>query len=282
MFRHRFLIAAVLLALLATKLTNTYIRRLEAQALGEGTRVQVVVAKNTIPQGTCLKPNHVTLRWWPADLVPPGAFSDPSQVENQIAAVDFVPGEPIIAGRLVEEEEQSLAWRLSPGERAVAVPVRGVEGLERELTHGRRVDLLGTFLDYGTGLENSVVVLENVKLLDATSTENAYGSSFGSQTVVLAVTPEEAQKLALFSSSGQLHLLLRPEAEEKSIGSKGGVLTVRDLFGLPAEGRKENAGSWPVDGRGQGLEDQDSTRTVEIIRGTSSTVEIPASAAFTR
>jgi len=275
MFRHRFLITAVLLALLATKLTSIYIRKLEEQALGQGTRVQVVVAKTAIPQGTKLKQSHVTTRWWPADMIPQGVVTDPAQVENLIAAVDFVPGEAIIASRLAEEEEQSLSWRLSPGERAVAVSVRGVEGLESELTAGRRVDILGTFLDYSTGLENSIMVLEDVKVLDAAVKENVYGGSFGTQTVVLALSPQDAQKLALFSSGGHLQLLLRPESEGSSTGSEPSALTIRELLGYDPRGWDGGRSSHLGDGRERGAARgaEPPQKPVEVIRGTASSIE---------
>ncbi|NLY30011.1 MAG: Flp pilus assembly protein CpaB [Firmicutes bacterium] len=285
MFRHRYLITAVLLALLATKLTNIYIRRLEAQALGQGAHVQVVVARTAIPRGTRLRQNHVTTRLWPADMVAQGVVTDPAQVENYVAAVDFVPGEAIIANRLVEEEEQNLSWRLSPGERAVAVSVRGVEGLESELTMGRRVDILGTFLDYSTGLENSVMVLEDVKLLDAAVKDNAYGGSLGTQTVVLAVSPQEAQRLSLFGSSGHLQLLLRPESEVGSTDSEYSVLTIRELFGYEPRGWDGgNRSSSLEDGResGTGGDAELPQRTVEVIRGTVSTLEAHPSILFVR
>ncbi|NLA59388.1 MAG: Flp pilus assembly protein CpaB [Firmicutes bacterium] len=276
MFRHRFLITAVLLALLATKLTSIYIRKLEEQALGQGTRVQVVVAKTAIPQGTKLKQSHVIVRWWPVELVPQGAVTDPAQVENQIAAVDFVPGDAIITSRLVEEQGQSLTWRLSPGERAVAVAVRGVDGLESELTAGRRVDILGTFLDYSTGLENSVLVLEDVRLLDVATRDDIYGGGLGTQTVVLAVAPEEAQKLALFTSSGYLQLLLRPESEGGRARLEHPVLTVRDLFG--GELREWGVSRRSLRSVGESIgsldaDDEPPQKTVEVIRGTVSTIE---------
>ena len=284
MFRHRFLITAVMLALAATILTNTHIRRLEEQASGQGARMPVVVAKTAIPRGTPLKQSHVTTRWWPPDMIPQGTVADPLQVEGHVAAVDFVAGEAIITSRLLDEGEQSLSWRLSPGERAVAVQIRGVEGLESELAVGRRVDILGTFLDYSTGLENSVMVLENVKLLDAALKEHAFGGSLGTQTVVLAVSPKEAQKLALFSSSGTLQLLLRPEVEQGDAGPQQVVLTTLDLLGSGTGGWAGRSGTSSLTSRTAAGRDsrEVSQKTVEVIRGTaSSTVDTrPAALAF--
>ena len=153
MFRHRYIVLAVVFALLGTILTSHYIKKLEQKALGQGPREQVVVTRVAIAEGTELKNNMVERRMWPADLVPKGAAKDMESVLGRLAGVALEPGEVVLASRLLEGDKQGIAWQLAAGERAVTIDVSNVEGMELEFTPGNRVDVLGVLTDYRSGVD---------------------------------------------------------------------------------------------------------------------------------
>ncbi|NMB45834.1 MAG: Flp pilus assembly protein CpaB [Firmicutes bacterium] len=277
MFRYRYLLVAIILALVGTRLTASHIRKLEQQATGQGPRAQVVVAKTAISKGTEMQANLVETKMWPVAMVPQGAIARQSEIEGQFASVDFVPGEVILADRLVAEGEQSLVWQLAPRERAIVVSVSNIGGLEAELTAGSRVDILGTLLDYGSGLEHSLMVLENIMLLDIIENHDpyGYGTDWAKQNVVLAVSPEQAKRLALFGSSGSLQLLLRPEGAQESCIQDQGAMTTRDILGH--ERGDLNAFAATLE---RETPDRSSPgvaniplKTIEVIRGTAASLE---------
>ena len=273
MFRHRYLLLAFFLAILGTWLTGIYIKKLEQEASGQGLHREVIVAKGSVSKGDRLDNKLVDLKMWPTNLIPQGAVTQIEDIQDKFTSVDLAPGEVIFADRLLEQEEQGLVWRLDGEQRALSIPVSRVEGLESELSPGTKVDILGTIIDYRTGIEHSLMVLENVTLLELVTEVDPYGGSMGKQMVVLAVTPWQAQKLALFDSSGGLQLLLRSvhSTEEGLDGDR--ALTTRDVLGYDEDNlisresipRPEAAGSII----GSSAHIQPSWQ-VEVIRGTSS------------
>jgi pilus assembly protein CpaB len=280
MFRYRYLVMAIILALVGTRLTQSYIQKLEQQATGEGPRAPVVIARSAIPKGTEMQTKLVESRMWPISMVPQGAITDTAEVEGRFTSVDLVPGEVVLANRLIVQDERNLSWQLSPGERAIAVSVSGVTGLEAEIASGSRVDILGTILDYQTGIEHSLMVLEDIPVLGVADTEDVYGSALGSQKVVLAVSPEQAKRIALFDSSGSLQILLRPEGAGKSSGENGPTLTTRDILGQMEE---KGIPRWEALSLSRDEETEKASersshepleREVEIIRGTTTSLEI--------
>lgn len=275
MFRHRYLLLAVILAISGTWLTGMYIKKFEQQVSGQGLSKEVMVAKGAVSKGDRLDHKSVEQKMWPMHLVPPGAATQMEEIQDKFTSVNLAPGEVIYTNRLLEQEEQGLTWRLDKGQRALSVPVSRVEGLESELVPGTKVDILGTLMDYRSGLEHSLMVLENVTLLELVTEVDPYGGSMGRQMVVLAVTPGEAQKLALFDSSGALQLLLRSaHAHERELG-KHRVLTTKDVLGY-GEGEPSFRVSAPrAEVAGTSFEIPVKTAyswRVEVIRGTSSSM----------
>ncbi|NLJ85457.1 MAG: Flp pilus assembly protein CpaB [Firmicutes bacterium] len=281
MFRHRYIVLAVVFALLGTILTSHYIKKLEQKALGQGPREQVVVTRVAIAEGTELKNNMVERRMWPADLVPKGAAKDMESVLGRLAGVALEPGEVVLASRLLEGDKQGIAWQLAAGERAVTIDVSNVEGMELEFTPGNRVDVLGVLTDYRSGVDHSMLVAENVRILDTSSGANPYGNAVR-QTVVLAVSIDQAKKLALFSANGSLQLLLRPAGKTEALLKDDSTLTTREILGqgpyensLVLSAVSQEPASEPThleDGDMEPDEEQPvaPARRVEVIRGTMS------------
>ena len=265
MFRHRYLILAAVFAVLGALIMGLYIEKLENEIAGKGQHTSVVVAKSSVEKGTELEQRLVEERLVPSHLVPRGAVSELQGVEGKHSAIELTAGEVIIADRLLNPEEQGIAWQLEPNQRAFAVSLAGVSGLEQELIVGTQVDILGTLLDYRSGVEHSLMVLEGVTLLDLTAQPDPYGEAHGKQTVVLAVTPEEAKRLALFNTSGSLQLLIRSSEADKGKTAQTRPLATADLLDLPELEAPETAVHIAKDVTNEPI------WRVEVIKGTVST-----------
>lgn len=300
MFRHRHLIYAVLLALVATLLTASYIRRLERQITGEVSHKDAFIAAVPIAKGAVVKEDMVTRCSLPAGIVPADAITSEQDVVGKVARVDMVAGEILLASRFSEQSEQGLEWQLEPGWRAITVSVQGLGVLAKEIEAGTCVDVIGVLPDMQTGVEHSLLVLQGVRVLGVAADVNDGYQGFDRSEVVLAVTPRQAQKLALFQSTGSLRLLLRPAGLEKAALTPPPI-TPDDVLGNTRHemaGIKRNLGLLPP---ADGVSDQDSGQesikevkensqpegrdaaatpevVVEIIRGTTSdifTVPVP-------
>jgi pilus assembly protein CpaB len=147
-----------------------------------------------------------------------------------------VPGDPIRRGPLAAGEpirrggvarpgdREFLQIVLSPGARAVAIPVTTGGASTGILYPGDRVDIVLTqkFGDTGAPLTRrsvSETVVENLRVLAINVPDvKTAGGSFG-HTVTLEVTPEQAEKMNVAAELGKLSLTLR------SITTAEGVLT---------------------------------------------------------
>lgn len=179
----------------------------------------VVVATEALPYGTRLEAKHLTVSRLPASAVPEGAFT----TVEQVLAVDG--GAPVVLTPLGPREfvmpskisgpgaRASVAAMISPGMRAFALRVSDVTGVGGHGLPGDRVDVLLTRdLTGGDGPVRLVsdVVVQNARLLgvdlNADPTSNKPAEP---KTATVEVSVEDAQKLSVAASLGELSLALR-------------------------------------------------------------------------
>jgi pilus assembly protein CpaB len=142
-------------------------------------------------------------------------------VRNPITA-----GQPVTRGSLVGPQDRGfLAAALTPGMRAVTVPVSDVAGVAGFVFPGDRVDMVLTQTVTGGGdgppLKVSETIIRNLRVLatgQATDRKGEDGkpvvATFGN--VTFEVTPKIAEKIAVAQSLGQLSLTLRSIADNQS------------------------------------------------------------------
>jgi pilus assembly protein CpaB len=125
-------------------------------------------------------------------------------------------GDPIGRGGIVKPGDRDfLQIVLSPGARAIAIPVAMGGASTGILYPGDRVDVIltQTFKNDPPLTRRSVgeTVVENLRVLAIDSIDAksiASGNSFG-RTVTLEVTPEQAEKINVATELGKLSLTLR-------------------------------------------------------------------------
>jgi pilus assembly protein CpaB len=190
----------------------------------------------SLAAGTLLRAQDVA--WQPITRPPePGDIVRPSEVARQArpeideetrAAVygaamrpahDTGAGEPIRHGSIVKPGDRDfLQIVLSPGSRAIAIPVATGGASTGLLFPGDRVDVILTqnFKNDNAPLTRrsvSETVVENLRVLaiDAPDTKSAAAAGNGNfgRTVTLEVTAEQAEKINVATELGKLSLTLR-------------------------------------------------------------------------
>ena len=165
----------------------------------------IVVAVVDIPLGSMINPNQVAVSAWPKDNYPKDALVDLKIAVGRIALRDFTRGEPIVESKLVPLNKASglLSLKVPAGMRAFSVKVNEVVGVGGFLvrTAGSTSSSRRPFPEpAGKG---SKIVLEDVRVLAAGQTiEQKENKPVTVNTVTLALTPEDTEKLALAATTG--------------------------------------------------------------------------------
>ncbi len=186
--------------------------------------VPVVMAADDIQVGTKLEAHDVHVVTLPQSAVPPGAFSGTSQVLGRGAILPVSKGEFILPSKLAAlNAGTGLPSMIPQGMRAVSVRVNDVVSVAGFVQPGTHVDVLAT--GSGGNERQTTTVLENVlvlavgKSLDRTPSADAQTAP----VITLAVSPDDAQKLALVSQEGRIQLSLRNPMDTR----RGGIGATR-------------------------------------------------------
>jgi len=225
---------ALILALVAAILTIGLVGSLERKYREGAMSVDVLKAKGYIPEGTLLTQYMVEATKVPLENKQPKALDKIEQLVNEngmniyATLVPIEAGEQVLMTKLVTAgKDTGLAIVVPEGRRAVTISVDVASGVADLIRPGNTVDVICTMEEQG----KSVTVLQNVLVLackqdilgsqKVTAPSAAAGSptNLGDTTAVapedipasvtIAVTPAEAQVLALASVKGTLRLSLR-------------------------------------------------------------------------
>ena len=175
----------------------------------------VAVAARNLPTGSRITKEDVKLVAWPARNPVSGAFSDVKPILDRglVAAVEA--NEPVTETKLAPlGSGAGLPPSIPPGMRAMSVKVDEVIGVAGFVVPGTRVDLVVTLRGTAQTEESmSRTVASNVLVLTAGTKfdqEQAKdGKAQPSTVVTLAVSPSDAERVALASSEGKISLALR-------------------------------------------------------------------------
>lgn len=182
--------------------------------------VQVVVAAADLKVGDVISLKNAQARSIPrtyvgADAVSPkdfAAFLDGRQLKHNLRA-----GEPILKIHASNLKMEGLSSLLSPGERAITIPVGSEDTISGFLKPGDSIDLFVTLKD--GALERTAPLLQKVRVL-ATGIDVDDGIEEKKQKnfseITLAVSPLQATKLIHSQSVGDLSVLLRRHEDKSS------------------------------------------------------------------
>ena len=175
--------------------------------------VGIVVAVVDIPLGSTINPNQVAVSPWPKESYPKDAIADPKIAVGRTALRDFLRGEPVVESKLVPLNKATglLSLKIPLGMRGFSIKVNEVVGVGGFIVPDSRVDVVVTTSPSQSSPEKiSKIVLQDVRVLAAGQViEQKENKPVTVNTVTLALTPEDSEKLALAGNDGIIQLVLR-------------------------------------------------------------------------
>lgn len=182
----------------------------------------IVVAAAPLRFGMQLAPGDLKETPWPKGALPSGAFAKIADIVNdkdrRVVLSAIEAGEPILDWKITGPGQRAtLSALVGDGMKAVAISVSDVQNVAGFVLPGERVDVLWTRVDRqdlgraeGSASTYTEVLLQNVRVLavDQMADDRAEKPAVG-RTVTVEVSMEDAQKIALAATIGQLSLALR-------------------------------------------------------------------------
>jgi pilus assembly protein CpaB len=187
----------------------------------------VLVATKSLPIGTIVGPDAYRFQPWPKELVEDAYYiqgkSDEGKLVGSVVRTGIAAGQPMTMGSLIQPGDRGfLAAALSPGMRAVTVPVSVQSSVAGFIFPGDRVDLMLTQSVAGGGdgapLKVAETILSNLRVLATDQRTNVLGDDGrpAVQTysnVTVEVTPRMAEKISVAQTVGAISLSLRSIAD---------------------------------------------------------------------
>ncbi|HLI13329.1 MAG TPA: Flp pilus assembly protein CpaB [Alphaproteobacteria bacterium] len=193
----------------------------------------VLVAAKDLPMGSFVRPEDLRWQAWPnvelnANYLRKGK-DDPKALVGAVVRGLIAAGEPVTNGRVIKPGERGfLAAVLSPGMRAVAVPVTPTSGVGGLIFPGDHVDVILSHSIKVSPDPNqpprtaSETVLSNLRVVGVDqSTDDKDGKPVLAKTVTFEVTPKQAEAIEVASELGKLSLSLRSLAHDGDVTADG-------------------------------------------------------------
>jgi len=226
--------------------------------------VTVVVAARDLPIGQLLEQEDVRVLDWPKGVMPDGFARDPSEVVGRGLVGPVRMNEPILFSKIAGTDSgYGLQLAVEPGMRAIAVRVTDVIGIGGWMSDGQRVDVVAT-LDQNAQMQDPIsqTILQDVRVLRVGQIVQVDDKNepVNVTVVTLEVDPEEAERLTLAETKGQIRLVLRNPLDRDTVDTRG--VRPRELVG----GRRASTNTGAVVRRPTGV-------SVQIISGTAKRTE---------
>lgn len=234
------IIIAVVLAIVATVALVSYIRGVETRTQEEVEPVDAFVAAELIPAGTTAEAaaaaGLIEQRAVPRSAVPDGAITSLAQIEGTVAVTDIQPGEIILQARFGEGVVGARGLRPIPDDmQAISVDVGVVPGVAGFITPGSFVNMMVQLAvpvgeeDEETGETPEELrvqfIIQNTEVLAVGRRVIQEGEETVQQTenilLTLAVTAEDAERVAFAALNGQLYFTLLPEELDAPFDTPG-------------------------------------------------------------
>lgn len=232
-FLKRPLMFAAIAAVVAALLASGYLSRREAELIRVSEPVSVVVSSRDIAAGETLNRTSLAVRMIPRGFVEADALTDIESASGRLALVPIRSGSQITASAArLPSSVGGLSGQVPMGRRAYSIGLERSKGAGGLVRPGDSVDVIAAFDIGGEGWarRTTLTVVQNAQVLAVgrqmarTPVEKEggkKGAMFGAVRrpladdliVTIAVSPSDAQKLALAESAGSVSLALRPFAE---------------------------------------------------------------------
>ena len=185
----------------------------------------VVVARHSLALGEMVTKEDVKLVGWPSSDPLPGGFDNIDKVVNRGVIVPVMENEPLAESKLAAiEAGAGLPPTIPAGMRAISVKVNEVIGVAGFAVPGTRVDVLAMVRENSNSM--SRIVVGNVQVLTSGTKYDQEqsrkdGKPISTTVVTLAVSPADAERIALAATDGQIVLALRNPLDAEPVQTAG-------------------------------------------------------------
>jgi pilus assembly protein CpaB len=184
---------------------------------------EVLVATSSIQPGQALNPTLVRWQRWPKSNVDSSfithetAPSIEQAVTGTVARSPIVSGEPLTGAKIVRTDAAGfMAATLSPGMRAMSIPITTESGAGGFILPNDRVDLvMAVQVSDNPKTYGARIVLANVRVLavDQTIKQDRDQKVVLAKTATLELSPDQVRTVERAEASGAISLALRPLSE---------------------------------------------------------------------
>jgi pilus assembly protein CpaB len=194
--------------------TYNFVQKAPKGTVEQMPTTKVVVAAADLDIGAELDASDVKVIDWPSNTVPQGAISDPSQVIGRGLILPIIQNELFLPMKLSGlDGGTGLPPAIPPGMRAVSVRVNEVIGVAGYVLPGTHVDVVATVspTQQQNDMTSKVILTDTQVVAAGTKIERDVegGKPISVNVVTLLVNPDEAERLTLAATQGQIQLALR-------------------------------------------------------------------------
>ncbi|HWI51361.1 MAG TPA: Flp pilus assembly protein CpaB [Symbiobacteriaceae bacterium] len=201
------LVVSIVAGLIAALLSVSFLK-------GVARSTTVLVATQEIPAFTPLAASMFTVEQMPSSAVPADAVADVSALTGRYARTIILRGTVIRQGHLATSSGStgSLAAKLTEtgqaGMRALAIPVDNATGVGGTIQAGDKVDVIAAVRVERQNAPATILSKVIGKAIPVLHRTEAEGTS--KATVVVMVTPSQAEEIAYAQLAGTIYLATNP------------------------------------------------------------------------
>jgi pilus assembly protein CpaB len=241
-----FVVLAVFLTVGTIYIARSWLAAQHVQAVQEPARpaqqgVSVLVAAHDLATGSFVRPEDLRWQAWPEGQIADNYLlkdkDAPESLSGAVIKLRIAAGEPVTSNRVIKPGDRGfLAAVLSPGMRAVSVPVTPISDISGLVFPGDHVDLILSHqvkiisqkqgdASGGTS-DSSAFVSETIQtdlriLAIDQSMGDVEGKPMLGRTVTFEVTPQQVEAIEVSSMVGTLYLSLRGLAGSDTMAGDG-------------------------------------------------------------
>ena len=195
-------------------------------AARQQTNEEIVVAAVNMDLAETITSKHVKVLPWPRQAVPTGAIRSLADAEGRVVRSSIVAGEPLLDGKLAPQLSGKggiMPMLVPEGQRAVTIKVDDAVREAGFVLPNSRVDVFVSMAKAANSQERvAKMILQDVAVLAAgQAVEMRDNRPVSVTTVTLALTPEQAERLALAQNEGKLTIGMRNLRDKQIIQTVG-------------------------------------------------------------
>lgn len=176
----------------------------------KGPEIAYVVASKDLPAGSIISPETVSQRKLPSEYEQSNAITADNfaAIEGMPLRVDLKPGDLIMSSMV--EMKKDISKLISPGRRAITIPVDDESSISTMLKPGDLIDLIITL--QSSEKTATLPLMQGVKILatgNQLDTNDLSAETTGYTNITLDVSAEDAKNITLAASLGKISAILR-------------------------------------------------------------------------